>query len=230
MASLLRARAVAPELLDGERLDPDELRLNLREMAMLNRLPGGMDRSVRAVTRLLAAAPAGAERSVLDVGAGAGDFARRLARQVPAQVTVADLRHEVLRIARRNLRGTDGVTFRQADARALPFPDAAFDVVHASLLLHHFDPADAVSALRELRRVARLGVVINDLRRGRLAFLVTAATILALSRGRYTRHDGVLSARRAYTLPELDRLAGAAGLSLLSRHGAAWPRVTSVYR
>jgi ubiquinone/menaquinone biosynthesis C-methylase UbiE len=145
-------------------------------------------------------------------------------------VTVVDVRDEVLQIARRNLRGTDGVTILRADARALPFHDAAFDVAHASLLLHHFEPNEAVTALRELRRVARLGVVVNDLRRGRLAFVATAAAVLALSRGRYTRHDGVLSARRAYTLPELDRLAAAAGLSLVSRRGAAWPRVTSVYR
>jgi ubiquinone/menaquinone biosynthesis C-methylase UbiE len=233
VASLLRARAVAPELLDGERLDPGELRVNLREMAMLNRIPGGIDRSVAAVMRLLPRGSLAAEAStptVVDVGTGAGDFARRLRRRTPAPVTVVDLRDEVLRIARRNLRGTDGVTFLRADARALPFPDAAFDVAHASLLLHHFDPAQAVAVLSELRRVARLGVVVNDLRRGRLAFVASAAAVLALSRGRYTRHDGVLSARRAYTLPELDRLAAAAGLSLLSRHGAAWPRVTSVYR
>ena len=229
MASLLHARADTPELLDGDCLDPRELRLNLREMAALNRLPGGMGRSVTAVTRLLGRAD-GAEGSVVDVGTGGGDFARRLRRRSTARVTVVDLRAEVLRIAARNLRGTDGVTLYHADARSLPFADATFDVAHASLLLHHFDPADAVTALREMRRVARQGVVVNDLRRGRLAFLVTATTVLALSRGRYTRHDGVLSARRAYTLPELDRLASDAGLSLVERHGPAWPRVTSVYR
>jgi hypothetical protein len=87
-----------------------------------------------------------------------------------------------------------------------------------------------VTALGELRRVARRGVVVNDLRRGQLAFAVTAATVLALSRGRYTRHDGVLSARRAYTLSELDDMAAAAGLRRVSRTWALLPRVTTVYR
>jgi ubiquinone/menaquinone biosynthesis C-methylase UbiE len=214
------------ELLDGERLDPDELRVNLREMAMLNRLPGGTGDSVRATIRLLDRAAAA---SVVDVGTGSGDFARRLLERRPAQITAVDLRSEVLEIAARNLRGRDEVTLLQADARALPLADDTADVVHASLLIHHFDPADAVSALREMRRVARRGVVVNDLRRGRLAFVLSAVTVLALSRGRYTRHDGVLSARRAYTLPELDDLAAQAGLRLAARTLRALPRVTSVY-
>ncbi len=87
-----------------------------------------------------------------------------------------------------------------------------------------------MAALREMRRVARLGVVVNDLRRGLLAFSVSAITVLALSRGRYTRHDGVLSARRAYTLPELDDMATEAGLVPAWRSLSFMPRVTTVYR
>jgi len=215
------------ELLDAAELDPAELRTNLREMAMLNRLPGGIGESVRAVNALLNGRP---DASVLDIGAGSGDFARRLARERPVDVMVGDSRDEVLAIAKRNLANTNRVTFLQADVRALPLADDAVDVVHASLLLHHLDPADAVVALREMRRVARTAVVINDLRRGRIAFLLTAAPVLALSRGRYTRNDGVLSARRAYTIPELDDLAAQAGLELVSRSRSCWPRVTTVYR
>jgi hypothetical protein len=70
-------------------------------------------------------------------------------------------------------------------------------VAHSSLLLHHLDPADAVQALTEMRRVARHGVVVNDLRRSRLAFALIAVPILALTRARSTRHDGLLSARRS---------------------------------
>jgi SAM-dependent methyltransferase len=220
-------RSAERELLDGDHLDPAELRRNLREMAMLNRLPGGVGHSVSAVCGLLDGVR---DAAVLDIGAGSGDFARRLRARAPARVVVADVRDEVLDVARRNLAGTDGVTFLRADVRALPFGDGAVDVSHASLLLHHLGPSDAVAALRELRRVARRGVVVNDLRRGRAAYLATALTVRVLTRGRYTRHDGPLSARRAYTPAELDGLATAAGLRLVRRTSARWPRVTTVYR
>ena len=227
VASLLDIRSPAHEFLDGEKLDALELRKNLREMAMLNRLPGGIGESVRAVDRLLLDQ---SEATVLDVGTGSGDFARRLRRRRHVEVIASDVRPEILEIAARNLAGTNHVSLLRADARALPLADGEVDVAHASLLIHHFDPDDAVAALAEMRRVSRLGVVINDLRRGLIPFAMTAAAVLALSRGTYTRHDGVLSARRAYTLAELDTLAARAGLTRASSSPRFWPRVTTVYR
>jgi len=78
VASLLNARSTAHELLDGERLDAIELRKNLREMAMLNRLPGGIGDSVRAVEWVLGEQT---EATVLDVGTGSGDFVKRMRRR-----------------------------------------------------------------------------------------------------------------------------------------------------
>src|SRR6187401_2327195 len=117
----LRARASDHEHLDEATLDPRDLRINLREMAMLNRLPGGVGDGVRAVNGALDGRTA---PSVLEIGAGCGDFARRL-RERRATVLVADLRPEVLAIARRNLANTNGVKFLRADARALPLTDDA---------------------------------------------------------------------------------------------------------
>ena len=208
------ARSSDHELLDGPRLDPGEIARNLREMAMLNRLPGGVDASVAAVHRLV-------ERDgalpVLDIGTGAAQFARRLRRSTPVAIVAADVNHDVLEVARRTVAGMDRVTVVQADARAMPLPDGSVSVAHSSLLLHHLDPDDAVAAMREMHRVAASGVVVNDLRRSRLAWAMTAAPILAFARSPVTRHDGILSARRAYTLHELDDLAAQAGLQPVAR-------------
>src|SRR6185503_12922497 len=113
----LSTRSPELELLDGDVLDPVDLRANLREMAMLNRLPGGVSTSVRAV---LGALNGRADASVLDIGAGSGDFARLLARQRHVRILVGDSRAEVLDITRRNLARTAGVDFLEADVTALP--------------------------------------------------------------------------------------------------------------
>ena len=55
---------------------------------MLNRLPGGVADSVRAVSGAL---DGQGHPSVLDIGAGSGDFARRLLRERRATVLVADV-------------------------------------------------------------------------------------------------------------------------------------------
>jgi ubiquinone/menaquinone biosynthesis C-methylase UbiE len=230
MIPALQARDGAHEYLDQPTLDPDELHRNLREMAMLNRLPGGVGASRRAIGWLLE----GVLRAVvLDVGTGSGDLPAALAQGRMGhglRLIACDVRPEVLAHAAQRLNGTAEVELLQADARHLPLADESVDVAHSSLLIHHLDPPDAVLALSEMRRVARRGVVVNDLRRGRLAFAVSAATVLGLARARYTRHDGVLSARRAYTLAELDELAASAGLRRVRRSLAFLPRVITVYR
>ena len=231
MASL--ARSSERELLDtadadGHPLSEGALRRNLAEMAMLNRLPGGMADSVAATLSLLGRGPA--KSRVIDVGAGFGDYAHRLRRRRPVTLELVDVSPAVLDITRSRVGRLGDVTTRVADVRALPSADASFDVAHASLLLHHLDPADAVRALTEMRRVARTGVVVNDLRRGRLAYLMTAAPVLAFARSPVTRHDGLVSARRAYTVDELDDLAATAGLRPVARTRAWWPRVTTTYQ
>ena len=110
----------------------------------------------------------------------------------------------MLLVARRETAAEPRVEVVEGDARSLPFEDGAFDVAHCSLLVHHLEPAEAVAVLREMRRVARLGVVINDLRRGILPLLATAVGASRSVGSRVTRNDGLASARRAYTLGELD--------------------------
>lgn len=223
----LERRATERELLDGDTLDRRALRENLREMARLNRLPGGIGISLAAIRRL----GPWQGGTLLDVGTGGGDLPRRVRRELPgAKVIAVDHRAEVLDLASSWTRTDAWLELRHGDARALPLDDHAVDVAHASLLLHHLEPDEAVTALAEMRRVARRGIVINDLRRGLLPFVVTAATVLALSRGSYTRHDGLLSARRAYTLAELDDLAARAGLRPAWRSPRLLPRVATVYR
>ena len=90
-----------------------------------------------------------------------------------------------------------------ADGRTLPYPDRSFDVAHTSLVLHHLAPDAAVALLREMGRVARLGVVVNDLDRSRLGWIGAWLLGHLLTANRYSRIDGPLSVRRAYRAEEM---------------------------
>ena len=100
-------------------------------------------------------------RSLLDVGCGPGTLTCDLARLVaPGRVVGIDAAEEVVQAARAEATrsGPDGVRFEVADLFALPFPDGAFDVVHAHQVLQHV--ADPVAALVEMRRVCRPGGLV----------------------------------------------------------------------
>lgn len=221
------------ELLDGPLDDPAALVANLRDLARLNRVSGGIGLSLRAVAAL------GHPATILDVGTGGADIPMALLARAAREgrslaVTATDNRVEVLAAARRARPAIDriaGLTLEIADGRGLPYPDAMFDVAHASLVIHHLEPDEAVAFLRELRRVARTGIVVNDLVRGRLAWLGTWLAVHTLASGRYTRHDGPLSARRAYSRAELIELLEIAGLRpVATANGIAGHRVAIAAR
>ncbi len=223
MPRSLSRRSGELELLDRGVLAPAELATNLSDLARLNRLPGGAAASTDAVARLLAGTPG----HVLDVGTGRADIPLRMAAR-GWSVVALESDPEVLTIARQSTAAEPAVQVVAGDGRSLLFPDAAFDVAHCSLLLHHLDRPEAVALLREMRRVARRGVVVNDLRRGWLPLLATGVGVALLGRCRATRHDGLLSVRRAYTVAELDDLLLEAGLHVRHRSAAWMPRVVTV--
>ncbi len=95
-------------------------------------------------------------RRVLDVACGAGHTALAFAERV-AEVVALDLTPAMLAQAQAlaSERGLANLTFQPADAAALPFPDASFDVVTSRLAAHHY--ADPARAVREAARVLRPG-------------------------------------------------------------------------
>ncbi|NIN71049.1 MAG: methyltransferase domain-containing protein [Gemmatimonadetes bacterium] len=218
-------RVVTRELLDQRSPDPALLRESLDDLAWMNRYLGVTVGVTRQLGRLLEGRSLEQLR-VLDVGAGGADILAALGRRWTRrgrrfEGTALDSGRVTARIAAAQFTEDSGGTRLRAvcgDARALPFPDACFDVTICSTFLHHLDEGDAVRALGEMARVSVVGIVVTDLRRGRLGLL--AARTLANTvwrRHRYTRHDAPASMRAAYTLAEVRELAMRAGMSVMVR-------------
>ncbi len=214
-------RLSRPELMDGRSPDPERLTESLADLAWYNRYLGGAATIIHQLRRLLAGGTAGRLR-LLDVGAGGADILPSVARWCErqgrgvAEAVALDSGRETLRCAAARLaRGEGGpeVGLVRGDARALPFADRRFDVTISSTFLHHLTPEDAVIALREMARVSRFGLVVSDLRRGVLGYLAAEALARTVwRRHRYSRHDGPVSMRAAYTPAEARELARGAGL------------------
>lgn len=213
----MERRTDAAELLDGPLDDQAALVGNLRDLGRINRRLGGAELTATAIEALAAHRD---DLTLLDVGTGAADIplallarARRRGRRLRA--VGVDSRPEILAAAVRlhpAIAVEDGLELHVGDGRALRYPDRSFDVAHASLVLHHLDAPDAVRVLGEMRRVARLGVVVNDLERSRLAWIGAWLIGHLLTGNRLTRHDAPLSVRRAYRASEMAAMLRSAGL------------------
>lgn len=224
MRSLTPARRRGVEWLDVAR-DPELQRRSHRDIALANRLFGG----VHAVKAELATLIGSAEKSVtlLDVGTGTGDIPDRLRRfaageNVELEVFGLDGRLELVKATREYpVSGVAG------DARSLPFASRAFDFVVASQVLHHFAHDEAVQLVREMHRVARRRVVIADLRRSWVAVAGLWLVSFPLGFHKVSRHDGIVSILRGFEPSDLRELVRqAVGITPAVRKRMGW-RVTA---
>ncbi|MBK7643821.1 MAG: class I SAM-dependent methyltransferase [Planctomycetes bacterium] len=136
--------------------------------------------------------------SVLDTPGGTGRFAAFAAREGRSCV-LADLSHAMLAQAH-----TSGVPRVQADALALPFADASFDLVLCMRFLFHVPRELQPRVLAELARVSRRFVAV-DVRHG----CAWSAWTRAL-RGKLLARAAAPRMRPA----EIDPLFAAAGLAV----------------
>jgi ubiquinone/menaquinone biosynthesis C-methylase UbiE len=229
LTGLPRVRG-ATERLDAPDADPATVADSLDDLARINRLFGGTRLTLHALDGLLGRRGRG-HVTLLDAGCGGGDVAVAMAawarrRGFVPRVIGVDASPAIVALAFDRV-GRD-VELRVGDMRALELDDESVDVATCSLVLHHLEPPDALLALRELGRVARRGVVVNDLVRTRTGLLGAHLVARLLTRNPITRHDAVLSVRRAYDRGELLDLLRQAGLRPLELRGRLGYRVAIV--
>ena len=202
----LRERSREPELLD-EGVPESEAARSLADLRFVNRWLGGRRSLLRAVRPYLARGG-----RLLDVGCGSADLPALILRSgrprikaVGVDLKLAHLRQAPLEVHR-----------VVADVRRLPFPPRSFDVVTASLFLHHFDGAEVAEVLRSLFALARRALVVNDLRRARVPLLFGRTVFPFVFQSPVSVNDGLISIRRAFRPGELREAFARAGLPQVS--------------
>lgn len=133
--------------------------------------------------------------SLLDVGCGTGYFTRALAAATGAPVTGIDINPDWIAYARR--RNSTNVTYEVADARALPYEAASFDLVMSITALCFIEEERA--AVREMLRVARRRVAIG---------LLNRHSLLWFRKGRNGGRGGYRGARWHTTSEAINLFAG----------------------
>ena len=206
-----RTSPVGHELLDDPHADPHTVATSLGNVARANFWFGGRAAVRYGLARLLADVPPGRTLTLLDIGTGSGDLPRDAMRWAAARgLQLAPVGLERSRTAAR-LAGAAAVPTVVGCAGALPFADRTFDLVLMSQVAHHLAADAAVELFRSAARVARIGVVVADLRRARLAQLLFGVGARLLRFDRVTRVDGITSIARGYRPAELAALAARAG-------------------
>jgi 2-polyprenyl-3-methyl-5-hydroxy-6-metoxy-1,4-benzoquinol methylase len=182
----------------------------------------------RCIWKELGTLPSPSNRSIriLDVACGGGDVAISLKiladrAGVPLEIQGCDLNSVAVAFASERARRLDvDVEFFQHDATAGNLP-SGYDLVYSSLFLHHLSDEEAPVLLSNMGRAGR-AVVVQDLLRTRLGYLMATTAVKLLTRSRVVWTDGPRSVRAAFSLREMQAMCRRAGLRnpTLSR---CWP-------
>jgi SAM-dependent methyltransferase len=213
---LVPKRSKTPEWMDRTDNTKHDLEGALRDIHAVNRFLRGSKILIDAIRPCLDKQREGETLTILDVGTGGADLPIDLANAARAmnksvKITAVERDPVTAHFAKQQTKAYPEIEVHEADATNLPYPPESFDLVIASLFLHHFSDEDATKLLRAFRTIARRAVLINDLRRHLLpwAFIGVAARVT----GRHPMfcHDAPLSVLRGFTATELRHAAKEAG-------------------
>jgi len=157
--------------------------------------------------------PSGAGKTLLDIGCNWGRWSIAATRAGYDAVGI-DPSYEAIVAARRIARQLGASPeYVVADARRLPFPDAAFDTVFSYGVLQHFSKADVARAVEEIARVLKPGGVSWV----QMPNAYGARNAYQLARRRFREGDAFEV--RYWTPAELRRTFGRIGPTELSTDG-----------
>ena len=216
---LLGKRSNQPELIDGSDYSRDEYVASLGDLRWVNRSLGGRRALEKYFFPMLKKYAGSRPLRILDVGTGSGDLPIEIVKWASAnginvQLTIIDNNQLAASEALRMTKDFEEINVIRADAMQLPFPEAGYDFVIASLFLHHFETPAAARLIAEFRRIARRAVIINDLRRHVIAYFGIKLLTSLLTSNRLVRHDAALSVLRAFKDSDVQEIAELAGVRL----------------
>ncbi len=189
----MTARIVKPEILDHLPADDPEARRSRKDLRRINFLMG----NERWVCRAIRKHPEAAARGIVELGAGDGVLAGKIARIFPeSQVTACDLAPRP--------DGLDAqVVWTQGDILTKIVPPSG-GVLVANLFLHHFE-GEALRVLRNLCENFEV-LIFNEPNRAILPHFLGATLWPMINR--VTRHDMHVSIRAGFAGSEIPRLMG----------------------
>jgi len=185
--------------MDDPRIDPASHRRALVGLERINRLSRSAQILWKEIRRYAAAHPDTTVR-VLDIATGSGDLPVQIlayAKRAGIEVELAgcDISPTAVAIARAR---SDEVRFFQADILTQP-PTERWDIVTSSLFMHHLDTPEAEVLLRRMTELATGLILVNDLRRSRMGYILAWVVCRIVSRSPVVHYDGPVSVRGAWS-------------------------------
>ena len=203
----MKTRSLIPELMDDPKLDEDRLQAALKDVTLVNRYLGGQQVTIDGMKHFTGKFPQ-KTYSIVDFGCGDGAMLRKIAdyarkMKLDFQLLGLDLNEISIALAKSKSVDYPEIEYLQKDILELNQDGFGCDVFTSTLTMHHFTDVEIEAFLKQFLSISKLGVVINDLQRSRIAYVLFKVFSTVFMKTHIARHDGLISIKRAFTKNEL---------------------------
>jgi len=98
------------------------------------------------------------------------------------------------------------IKYVKQDVLSAEFQDVKYDIALCTLFLHHFEDKIALNLIQSILKNARIGMIVNDLHRHRMAYYLFNLLTLFI-KNKMVRDDGLLSILKAFKRRDLEHFA-----------------------
>lgn len=195
------------EMMDDFSIGGDLLRDTLDKLENINRWLGGNLVTVNALKKVLKNHPKEKEITIVDIGCGHGDILRDVAKfgrkkGYQFKLIGIDANPTAINYANELSEDYPELRFQTQDIFSDEFKAQKFDVVLATLFLHHFKEEALVSFLSNTLKQTQKAIIVNDLHRHKLAYYLFKLLTIFI-KNKMIINDGLISVLRGFKLKDL---------------------------
>ena len=209
MAINTQYRTQETEIMDDFSLQGEELRSALDQIAKINQFLGGNKLTLEGIKKLLKNTDVSQTIVIADIGCGNGDMLRMLARygqknNINFKLIGIDANAFTINHARILSNDFKNIEYQCMDIFSEEFTTIHYDIVLCTLTLHHFSDKEIIDIITIFNKNATMGIVINDLHRSKLAYVLFELICFVFNLNNMGRKDGLVSILRGFKKRELE--------------------------
>jgi len=202
-----KQRSDTIEIMDDLSMGGDVLLKTLDQLATINKWLGGNAITLNGIKLLLKQYPVDKPVTIVDLGCGGGDMLRKVAdygkkRGYTFKLIGVDANLHTIAYAEKLSLEYPEISYLHQDVFSEEFREMSYDIVLATLFIHHFKGDQLTDLLRMLQQNARLGIVVNDLHRHAMAYYLFKLLSITIS-NEMVKQDGLTSILRGFKKEEL---------------------------
>ncbi|AUC83030.1 methyltransferase domain-containing protein [Lacinutrix sp. Bg11-31] len=204
-------RSEEEEIMDNLDYNGPILHDALDKLAKINQWLGGNIVTINGLKKALKNQTKTETITIVDLGCGGGDILREISafgnkRNYNFQLIGLDANPYTVSYADSLSQNYNNIQFKVIDIFSEEFKDLEYDLVLSTLFLHHFKKEELEKFLKPVLEKAKLGIVINDLHRHRLAYYLFKLLCTTI-KNKTIIEDGLTSVLRGFKRSELKAIS-----------------------